>query len=196
VSVSEQRKFREAVRRLHYEKSAAYGNSWKRRGELISILANLARKVDRLEYVAAGAPVSRDENVFDTAVDLLVYSLKYQTYLADLGVVPPPGLRGAAVYRPFSDSTAGFDLLLDTLDLAALDSAVSTQSAAEASAGVVNAFSDLEQCFSDLHAPAPEPERLKRAIQLTTAAAGVVVALRVEALPLYRSFLATWGGAE
>jgi hypothetical protein len=45
--------FREAVRRLHRAKDAAYRDAWKRRGEVISILANIARKVDQVEYYAS-----------------------------------------------------------------------------------------------------------------------------------------------
>ena len=40
-------KFREAVRQLHRRKDAAYRDAWKKRGEVLSILANIARKVDR-----------------------------------------------------------------------------------------------------------------------------------------------------
>ncbi|MPZ66703.1 MAG: hypothetical protein GEU83_14725 [Pseudonocardiaceae bacterium] len=70
----------DVIRRLHHGKNAAYRDAWKKRGELISILANIARKVDRLEYVVDGGPTTVDEPVWDTAVDLLVYALKYQTY--------------------------------------------------------------------------------------------------------------------
>jgi len=44
-----------AVRRLHPAKDAAYRDAWKRRGEAISILANIARNADRLEYGLDGA---------------------------------------------------------------------------------------------------------------------------------------------
>ena len=60
---------------LHAKKHASYGDSWKKRGEQMSILANMARKVDRLgvgdEYDSAS----------DTLVDLLVYALKYECWL-------------------------------------------------------------------------------------------------------------------
>jgi hypothetical protein len=59
--------FRAAVRRLHRAKDAAYRDAWKRRGKVISILANLARKVDRLEYGLHGAPATADETWVDTA---------------------------------------------------------------------------------------------------------------------------------
>lgn len=54
---------RDALRRLHRDKDATYRDAWKKRGEVISILANVARKVDRLEYVLNGAPGSRDEGL-------------------------------------------------------------------------------------------------------------------------------------
>lgn len=59
--------FREAVARLHRAKNAAYRDAWKRRGEVISILANIARKVDRLEYGLDDAPATVGESWLDTA---------------------------------------------------------------------------------------------------------------------------------
>lgn len=72
------RPFLDYVATLHNEKSAAYGNSWCRRGEAIGILANIARKVDRL-----GGAATRDETEADTAVDLFVYLAKYRTWLQE-----------------------------------------------------------------------------------------------------------------
>lgn len=62
---------------LHNEKSAAYGDSWCRRGETLGILANIARKVDRL---GTGLETS-DETTADTAIDLMVYLAKYYSWL-------------------------------------------------------------------------------------------------------------------
>jgi thymidylate synthase len=70
--------FLEMVNKLHTEKHAAYGDSWKRRGEW-GILANIARKVDRLQV---GGDTS-DETQVDTAVDLLVYLAKYRVWLEE-----------------------------------------------------------------------------------------------------------------
>lgn len=67
--------FAQFVSDLHAEKSAAYGDSWCRRGEQIGIMANIARKVDRLG-VAGGGDTSAD-----TAIDLLVYLIKYARWL-------------------------------------------------------------------------------------------------------------------
>lgn len=71
--------FVEYVDKLHREKSAAYGDSWKRRGEQMSILANIARKVDRL----GNGTETADETQADTAVDLLVYLAKYRLWLSE-----------------------------------------------------------------------------------------------------------------
>jgi hypothetical protein len=60
---------------MHREKDAAYRDAWKKRGEVLSILANIARKVDRLEYVLGGALATRDESLLDTTVDLFVTPL-------------------------------------------------------------------------------------------------------------------------
>lgn len=64
---------------LHRAKSAAYGDSWKKRGELFSIIPNIARKVDRLE----GGKSTEDEVIADTAIDLLVYLIKYRLWLGE-----------------------------------------------------------------------------------------------------------------
>jgi thymidylate synthase len=64
--------------RLHTEKDAAYGDSWKRRGEMLGILANIARKIDRL-----GKGETSDETSADTAMDLMIYLAKYRTWLTD-----------------------------------------------------------------------------------------------------------------
>ena len=65
------------VNDLHSQKHAAYGDSWKRRGEYM-ILANIARKVDRLE----GGKDTPDETQSDTAIDLMVYLAKYRSWLS------------------------------------------------------------------------------------------------------------------
>lgn len=70
---------------LHREKDAAYGDSWKKRGELVSILANIARKADRL-----GGAETSDETSADTAMDFMIYLAKYLLWLEDTGNGPNP----------------------------------------------------------------------------------------------------------
>lgn len=68
----------EEITTLHDTKHAAYGDSWKRRGESLGILANIARKADRL------GKTDEHETALDTAVDLLVYLAKYEAWLRDI----------------------------------------------------------------------------------------------------------------
>ena len=85
--------FLQATIKLHNMKSAAYGNSWKRRGEFLAILANIARKVDRL-----GGGDTSDETSADTAMDLFVYLAKYRAWLLEHRVGEfPPGLQGFCI---------------------------------------------------------------------------------------------------
>ena len=63
------------VKDLHAKKHESYGDSWKKRGEKMSILANMARKADRL-----GVGDEYDSSA-DTWIDFLVYALKYETWL-------------------------------------------------------------------------------------------------------------------
>lgn len=76
-------RFIQFVDDLHRQKSAAYGDSWKKRGELFSIIPNIARKVDRLE----SGGTTDDETSADTAIDLLVYLIKYRLWLASENIV-------------------------------------------------------------------------------------------------------------
>lgn len=67
--------FVEFVAQLHREKHAAYGDSWKKRGEMLGIMANIARKMDRLGVAGGG------DTAADTAIDLLVYLIKYDLWI-------------------------------------------------------------------------------------------------------------------
>ncbi len=68
--------FLDHVNKLHAEKHAAYGDSWKKRGES-GILGNIARKIDRIDRRLD----TSDETQADTAIDLLVYLAKYRCWL-------------------------------------------------------------------------------------------------------------------
>lgn len=182
--------FKDAVRRLHGEKSAAYGVSWKRRGELISVLANIARKVDRVEQISSGGPITRDESLVDTAVDLLVYSIKYQTFLADQDTQVAAYLFHAPG-KSFSEGTAGFEELFRAIDFGLLD-APDTPTLVDASIRVGEAFANLERCFSEPSAPSEVFDRLHYAMALTDSAIALVAAVRSEAPESYAEFLRVW----
>lgn len=68
---------------LHEKKTKSYGDAWKKRGEVISILPNIARKIDRLEKASLLDEIADGENVLDTLVDLCVYCVKYLVFLVE-----------------------------------------------------------------------------------------------------------------
>lgn len=67
--------FLEFVMKLHATKHKSYGDSWKKRGEKMSIIPNIARKIDRL-----GVGDEYDSSA-DTVIDLWVYLAKYLSWL-------------------------------------------------------------------------------------------------------------------
>jgi thymidylate synthase len=86
---------------LHAKKHASYGDSWKKRGEKMSILANMARKVDRL-----GIGDEFDSSA-DTIVDLLVYTIKYECWLNGMPGDPPEVDARLADYLQETEQTVG-----------------------------------------------------------------------------------------
>lgn len=106
---------------LHREKDLAYGRAWKRRGELTSILANIARKVDRMDTFASAGTTLADESILDTALDLLVYLTKYRLFLLEQLPAQADGKLPAGAPAPFSDHADNFDALFRQLPLECQD---------------------------------------------------------------------------
>jgi thymidylate synthase len=119
------RAFYNFVKDLHATKHASYGGSWKKRGEKMSILANIARKVDRL-----GVGDEYDSSA-DTWIDLLVYLIKYECWVADRDDGPDNvnnllsrildrtcgvSTRGEALDITAADILRGFDDYCDRVD--------------------------------------------------------------------------------
>ncbi len=160
--------FKSAIKRLHAVKDRAYGSAWKRRGELVSILPNIARKSDRLEAIVttAGGKVI-GETMLDTAIDLLVYVEKYRLFLAeelDEGALLPPGAP-----QPLSDYDENFDVLVDRLDLA-----VDDQSVEELVHQIVGRF---DMCWRQAEVEVSRTERLSVAGMLAESAGRLVARL-------------------
>lgn len=103
-----------AIRALHRRKNAAYGDSWKRRGEVMGVLANIARKVDRLANIGS-TPTDDPEQWTDTVADLSIYLIKYLTFLADADPLVAERLFAGAARGPWSDDVTGFETLLTSL---------------------------------------------------------------------------------
>lgn len=160
---------RESVIALHRSKDAAYGDSWKKRGELISIAANLARKIDRVNQVVDGAAAGR-ETLLDTAVDLLVYAVKYQTFLADQSAEVATTIFANGGER-FSEGPDGFEVLMRVRDGAGKVGTVHAE-AANAS----TAFDELD-AFLQLHPQGKWLDKLAFAERLVAIALRLVVAV-------------------
>jgi len=71
------------LERLHRHKDAAYGDAWRKRGEVIAIFANIARKYDRLTVAFQEQRAAATEPLADTVADLCVYTGKYLTWIAE-----------------------------------------------------------------------------------------------------------------
>ncbi len=71
------------IERLHRHKDAAYGDAWRKRGEVIAIFANMARKYDRLTVAFDERRPAATEPLADTVADLCVYAGKYLTWIAE-----------------------------------------------------------------------------------------------------------------
>jgi thymidylate synthase len=161
--------FKCAVKRLHAAKDRAYGGAWKRRGELVSILPNIARKSDRLETIVTTGAKMSGETMLDTVIDLFVYVEKYRLFLAEElveGALLPPESP-----KPLSDHDTNFDVLVDRLDLG-----IGNQSVEELISEIVIRFGT---CWHRAEAGASRSERLSNA-GLLAESAGRLVARLVE----------------
>lgn len=152
--------FKSTVKKLHSLKDRAYGGAWKRRGELVSILPNIARKSDRLETVVKTGAKMGPETMLDTAIDLFVYVEKYRLFLAEK--LPEGVLLPAESRRPLSDHDANFDALMDRLELR-----TSNQSVEELIGEIIDRF---DTCWRRTEAGASQAERLENAGLLSESA--------------------------
>lgn len=132
--------------KLHREKNAGYGPAWKKRGEVISILANVARKIDRLEHVIKQGIETSDETLFDTVIDLFVYCIKFQTFLADIDSnVASKLFEFNNCEPPYSDGTVAFEIVLSSYNF---ETGTKTdKTIIELTNNILCSFSALENCY-------------------------------------------------
>lgn len=95
---------RDLLARLHASKSRGYGDAWRKRGELLSIFTNLARKYDRLVVSFDQGVQSSDESPIDTVADMCIYSAKYLTWLAEREPVAFDDVTCSATSKECSDA--------------------------------------------------------------------------------------------
>ncbi len=82
-ATDERRQILLLMERLHRHKDAAYGDAWRKRGEVIAIFANMARKYDRLLIAFTEERPAATEALGDTVADLCIYTGKYLTWIAE-----------------------------------------------------------------------------------------------------------------
>jgi len=134
------------LERLHRHKDAAYGDAWRRRGEVIAIFANMARKYDRLLIAFTEDRAASTEPLGDTVADLCVYAGKYLTWIAD---EHPAELDRAGLPVKSADISAarGADALRDVLAALRDVPADAPNDADAAWARIQSSFSALEQAL-------------------------------------------------
>ncbi|MGH3549934.1 MAG: hypothetical protein ACRDQU_17860 [Pseudonocardiaceae bacterium] len=114
---------------------------------MLSIIANVAHKVDRLEYVRDGCSATHDKSLFDTAIDLLIHTFKYQTDLADKDkLVAITLFAQGGVAPPGSDGPAGFESLLTDINLMHIDQINEDRVSVPAS-NLCIVFADVTTCI-------------------------------------------------
>jgi hypothetical protein len=153
--------FKEAIKALHTRKDAAYGAAWKRRGERISALPNIARKVDRLEVFASKGVALEGEAVLDTVIDLFVYVTKYRLLLADQDASVAGRLLSRGARAPYSDEHANFDYLVDVSEF-------SDPGAMDAGTLIARALDEFERLWPAAEAGAAPKQRMSLATELST----------------------------
>lgn len=78
------------LQHIHDAKSATYRDSWKKRGELVSVFGNVARKFDRINNIASDPEtwmkaISGDTNemVEETILDMSVYCILWCVFMME-----------------------------------------------------------------------------------------------------------------
>lgn len=129
----------DTLARLHDHKTVGYGDAWRKRGELLSIFTNLARKYDRLTVALDEHITSGDEALLDTTADLCVYAAKYLTWLAETH----PGAFEAA-------SRASAKACSDAAGLDALRAIFSHLNTTGAEQGIDSSWTQVKAVFEPL----------------------------------------------
>jgi hypothetical protein len=89
---------------LHRKKDLGYRDAWRKRGELIGIFCNIARKYDRLQIGTSVLDPDAEESWIESAADLCLYTVKYVTWLIERH----PDLRLASVEGDQADWSAEY----------------------------------------------------------------------------------------
>jgi hypothetical protein len=159
---------------LHEFKDRKYKDAWRKRGELIGIFANIARKYDRLVVVQTEDDPDEAEPRADTSADLCVYSIKYVTWLIEHH---PAASTAIPVADPVQWSgTRGHDAVAPALIKLADETTVPPADLATAFDAIGAPFTELERILVDIE---PTTARDKAALAWKLAAGSLAYLWRL-----------------
>lgn len=151
---------------LHEFKDRKYKDAWRKRGELIGIFSNIARKYDRLAVADGEDNPDEAEPRADTAADLCVYSIKYVTWLIEYEPAAASAISGAEPEQ--WSGINGHNAVASALQQLANETSTPPADLTTAFESVVAPFQELEHILVD-DAPTTSHEKTALAWQLAAA---------------------------
>lgn len=139
---------------LHRFKDRKYKDAWRKRGELIGIFSNIARKYDRLAVAQDEDDPDAAEPRADTAADLCIYSIKYLTWLVEHDPSAATAIAGA--HSSEWSGTHGHRAVVAALQQLGRQLDEPPNSIEVAFATVAGPFTELEQILVEQHATTAE----------------------------------------
>lgn len=159
---------------LHEFKDRKYKDAWRKRGELIGIFSNIARKYDRLAVAETEDDPDEAEPRADTAADLCVYSIKYVTWLIEHDPAAANAISGAEPEQ--WSGIDGHNAVASALQQLADETSALPADLATAVESVTAPFRELEHILVD---KAPTSARDKAALAWQLAAASLAYLWRL-----------------
>jgi hypothetical protein len=138
---------------LHEVKDRKYQDAWRKRGELIGIFSNIARKYDRLVVAQSEDNADEAEPRADTAADLCVYAIKYVTWLIERDASASATIPGADASE--WSATNGHRAVATALVQLAVAQTKPPNNLTVAFAGIVESFTRLERILVEQGTASP-----------------------------------------
>ncbi|MEX2211365.1 MAG: hypothetical protein WD689_06340 [Gaiellaceae bacterium] len=151
---------------LHEFKDRKYRDAWRKRGELIGIFSNIARKYDRLLVAQTEDDPDEAEPRADTSADLCVYAIKYVTWLIEHDPAAATAIPGADPEQ--WSGTRGHNAVAPALRQLADETTVALADLATAFEAIAAPFTELERILVD-NEPTTEHDKAALAWKLASA---------------------------
>lgn len=151
---------------LHEFKDRKYKDAWRKRGELIGIFSNIARKYDRLVVAQTEDDPDEAEPRADTSADLCVYSIKYVTWLIEHDPAAATTIPGADPEQ--WSGTHGHDAVALALRQLEGETMVLPADLATAFEAITAPFTELERILVDNEATTTEHDKAALAWKLAS----------------------------